>query len=56
MNKFWQFRFAGETGTREVPYGELEAYLETLPLPSHLMFSKGLEDIRDLKLKQMRKP
>jgi hypothetical protein len=51
MIKFWQFRFSGETGTREVPYGELESYLEKLPLPSQFPFRKDIEDIRDLKLK-----
>lgn len=56
MIKIWQFRFSGETETREIPYGELEAFLETLPLPSRWPFSKGLEDIRDLKLKQIGAP
>lgn len=51
MIKFWQFRFIGETGTREIPYGKLEEFLETLPLPSKWPFKKDIEDIRDLKLK-----
>lgn len=54
--KFWQFRFAGETNTREIPYGELEAFLEKLPLPGQWPFTKGLDDIRDLKLKTAGEP
>lgn len=56
MIKIWQFRFSGETETREIPYGEFEAFLETLPLPSRWPFSKDLEDIRDLKLKKIGVP
>lgn len=56
MSKIWQFRFAGETETREIPYGEFEEFLETLPLPSTWPFSKGLDDIRDLKLKKIGAP
>lgn len=54
--KFWQFRFSGETETREIPYGELETYLERLPMPSRWPFSKKIEDIRDLKLKDVGAP
>ena len=50
--KFWQFRFTGEEETREIKYGKFEEFLASLPLPSRWPFSKGLDDIRDLKLKE----
>jgi hypothetical protein len=57
MIKYWSFRFSGETTTREIPYGDLEAYMEKLPLPeSGVFFKKDIDSIRDLKLKTMGKP
>ena len=56
MIKIWQFRFSGETETREIPYGKFEVFLESLPLQSTWPFSKGIEDIRDLKLKRIDAP